>query len=119
MLILTILPFQPTNPLSAAERVLHPPHSILFWRPSVPVPGIYVLGFCRQRGLPTKGIRILERPHRNQMTGMVEQIELEIQVPASFPEKYRPSLIKLAELCAVKKHLEHPPHFDVFVKSSE
>jgi putative redox protein len=81
--------------------------------------GIYVLGFCRQRGLPTEGIRILERPHRSQMTGMVEQIELEIQVPASFPEKYRPSLIKSAELCAVKKHLEHPPHFDVFVKSSE
>jgi putative redox protein len=81
--------------------------------------GIYVLGFCRQRGLPTDGIRILERPHRSQMTGMVEQIELEIQVPPSFPEKYRPSLIKSAELCAVKKHLEHPPHFDVFVKSSE
>lgn len=81
--------------------------------------GIYVLGFCNQRGLPTEGIRIIERPIRNPETGMVENIDLEIQVPASFPEKYRPSLIKSAELCAVKKHLERPPHFNISVKASE
>lgn len=74
--------------------------------------GIYVLGFCQQRGLPTEGIRILERVHGN-VGGMVEKIDLEIQVPPSFPEKYRDSLIRSAELCAVKKHLEHPPKFDI------
>jgi putative redox protein len=78
--------------------------------------GIYVLGFCQQRGLPTQGIRILERIHRNPMTGMVETIGLEIQVPPEFPEKYRDSLIRSAELCAVKKHLEKPPKFDVTTK---
>ena len=74
--------------------------------------GIYVLGFCQQRGLPTAGIRIVERTHSSP-TGMVEKIELEIQVPPTFPEKYRDSLIRSAELCAVKKHLENPPAFDV------
>jgi putative redox protein len=77
--------------------------------------GIYVLGFCRQRGLPTEGIRILQRIHSG-VTGMVEKIDLEIQVPESFPEKYRDSLIRSAELCAVKKHLENPPVFDVSTK---
>jgi len=77
--------------------------------------GIYVLGFCQQRGLPTDGIHILERIHTN-LSGMVEKIDLEIQVPASFPEKYRDSLIRSAELCAVKKHLEKPPSFDVTTK---
>jgi ribosomal protein S12 methylthiotransferase accessory factor len=38
---------------------------------------------------------------------------LEIQVPEGFPEKYRPALVRSAEQCAVKKHLEHPPKFDV------
>ncbi len=75
--------------------------------------GIYVLGFCRQRGLPTDGMRIIQRMHSNPFSGMVEKIELEIQVPPSFPEKYRPSLVRAAELCAVKKHFEQPPKFEI------
>jgi ribosomal protein S12 methylthiotransferase accessory factor len=47
------------------------------------------------------------------MTGMIEKIDLEIQVPPTFPEKYYDSLIRSAELCAVKKHLENPPKFEV------
>ncbi len=75
--------------------------------------GIYVLGFCRQRNLPTDGIRIVERVHSNPYNGMVEKIDLEIMVPPTFPEKYRDSLIRSAELCAVKKHLENPPKFEI------
>jgi ribosomal protein S12 methylthiotransferase accessory factor len=78
--------------------------------------GIYVLGFCRHRGLPTEGIRIVQRVNRNRMTGMVELIDLEIQVPPSFPEKYYDALVRSADQCAVKKHLEHPPKFNVFTK---
>jgi len=78
--------------------------------------GIYVLGFCQQRGLPTDGIRIIQRMHSNPFSGMVQKIDLEIQVPPSFPEKYRPSLIRSAELCAVKKHFENPPTFEVTTK---
>ncbi len=80
--------------------------------------GIYVLGFCQQRGLPTDGIRIVQRIHVGS-GGMVQKIDLEIQVPQSFPEKYRDSLIRSAELCAVKKHLENPPTFDVTTKVVE
>jgi len=75
--------------------------------------GIYVLGFCQQRGLPTDGLSIVQRVHSNPTTGMVENIDLEILVPPSFPEKYRGSLIRAAELCAVKKHLERPPAFNI------
>ncbi len=79
--------------------------------------GIYVLGFCRQRNLPTEGIKIIQRSHRNPMTGMIENVDLEIQTPPDFPEKYLPSLIRSAELCAVKKHIETPPAFKVFTKT--
>jgi putative redox protein len=81
--------------------------------------GIYVLGFCQQRGLPTDGIRILQRMQTDPTTGMVGKIDLEIQVPPGFPEKYLPAMIKSAELCAVKKHLEHPPQFDVYTRTVE
>lgn len=75
--------------------------------------GIYVLGFCQQRNLPTEGIRILQHNHANLANGMVDDIELEIQVPPTFPEQYHAALIRSAELCKVKKTLEHPPTFEV------
>ena len=58
--------------------------------------GIYVLGFCQQRGLPTEGMHIVQRVHSNPFSGMVENIDLEIQVPPGFPEKYHDALIKSA-----------------------
>ena len=81
--------------------------------------GIYVLGFCRQRGLSTDGIRIIQRMYSNPMTGLVGKFELEIQVPPSFPEKYRPALIRSADQCAVKKHFENPPAFEITTKEVE
>lgn len=78
--------------------------------------GIYVLGFCQHRGLPTEGIRIVQRVHSNPATRMVERIELEIVVPPTFPEKYHEALIRAADQCAVKKHLAQPPAFEVMTR---
>ena len=75
--------------------------------------GIYVLGFCRQRGLPSQGIRIIQQMQMDPTTGMINNIDLDIQVPPDFPEKYHDSLIRAAQLCAVKKHLENPPEFSI------
>lgn len=79
--------------------------------------GIYVLGFCKQRGLPTEGIQILQRMHSNPLNGMVGTVELEIRVPESFPERYREALVRAAELCAVKKHFENPPKFEIHTET--
>ena len=78
--------------------------------------GIYVLGFCQQRGLPIEGIQIIQRIHTNPGTRMIDQIDLDIIIPSTFPEKYRDSLIRSAELCKVKKHLEKPPKFNIATK---
>jgi ribosomal protein S12 methylthiotransferase accessory factor len=75
--------------------------------------GIYVLGFCRQRGIDTEGIKLIQRVRSNPMTGMIGEIEIEIQVPPTFPEKYYSALVRSAEQCAVKKHMENPPKFNV------
>lgn len=81
--------------------------------------GIYVLGFCQQRGLSTDGIRIIQRMYSDPFSGMIGKIDLEIQVPPTFPEKYESALIRAADLCAVKKHMEQPPQFEVFTKKTE
>jgi putative redox protein len=81
--------------------------------------GIYVLGFCQQRALCTDGIQIVQRIHSNRRNGMIDQIDLEIHVPPTFPEKYRDALIHSAELCKVKKQLEKPPRFKITTEVTE
>ena len=71
--------------------------------------GIYVLGFCRQRGIPTDGIRLVQRIGASPVTGLVDDIELTIELPDTFPAKYADAVVRAADQCAVKKHFEHPP----------
>ena len=78
--------------------------------------GIYILGFCRQRGIPTDGARIVQRNYRNPATGLMDKIDLEIQVPPSFPKQYHSALVRSADLCLVKKTLENPPKFEIVTK---
>ena len=73
--------------------------------------GIYVLSFCRQRGIPTDGIRLVQSLETNPSTGMISNVYLDIQLPPEFPDKYRTAVIRSADQCAVKKHLESPPQF--------
>jgi ribosomal protein S12 methylthiotransferase accessory factor len=81
--------------------------------------GIYILGFCRQRGIPTDGVRIVQRNYRNPMSGLMDKIDLEIQVPPSFPKQYHSALVRSADLCLVKKTLENPPQFEIVTKEVE
>jgi putative redox protein len=86
---------------------------VLFLASIATCAGIYVLGFCKQRELSTDGIRVVQRLELDPRTGMVAKVGLDIEVPAGFPEKYHEALIRAASQCAVKKHLENPPEFEV------
>ncbi|HET7011481.1 MAG TPA: OsmC family protein [Anaerolineales bacterium] len=79
--------------------------------------GAYVLSYLRKKNLPTQGVRLVQRVHGNRQTGMVEAMDIEILVPEDFPKKYLPALVRSAELCSVKKHLEHPPSVSVSAKA--
>lgn len=75
--------------------------------------GIYVAGFCQKRDLPTEGIRIRQRNHLDPETGVLARVELDIEVPPGFPEKYREALVRVADQCAVKKAIQAQPVFEV------
>jgi putative redox protein len=76
--------------------------------------GIFVQGFCSKRGLPTEGVRIVERP-KYQPDGTLAAVDLRIELPAGFPEKYRDAVAKVVEQCSVKRAIAAQPHFDVDV----
>jgi ribosomal protein S12 methylthiotransferase accessory factor len=72
----------------------------------------YVQAFCRQRGIPVDGIRVLQRSEPGP-TGLVDRIGLTIELPPEFPERYRAAVIRAAGQCSVKKHLERPPEIAI------
>lgn len=77
--------------------------------------GFYVYRFCRQRNLPVGGLTVRQEAHVDPATGLIGRIELTIGLPDDFPERYREAVVRAAQSCAVKKHLEHPPRFEVRV----
>ena len=79
--------------------------------------GIYVKGFCDQRGISSENIKIIQKMNYNQGTRLIDKIDLEIQLPADFPEKYKEAVINSANLCAVKRHMQQAPEFDVYTKT--
>ncbi len=81
--------------------------------------GIYVLSFCRERDISTDNVRVVQRMEFDESIGMMTKVELEIQVPPDFPQKYHKALVRSANQCAVKKHLENPPKFETCTKVIE
>jgi ribosomal protein S12 methylthiotransferase accessory factor len=79
--------------------------------------GIFVLGFCQKRSISTEGLEIRQTMEWNEDKHLVTKVALKIILPKGFPEKYRESLIKTAELCTVKRHLHEPPAFEVVTAS--
>jgi putative redox protein len=75
--------------------------------------GIYVKSFCDNRNIPADGIKIVQSQEWDQETGLPINIKLDIKLPADFPEKYKASLIHVADLCKVKKTMANPPKFEI------
>ncbi len=75
--------------------------------------GIYVLGFCQKRGLPTEGIRLRQRMRYDAETRALTGVDIDIEVPPAFPAKYHDALVRAADQCAVKKAIAAPPTFQV------
>jgi putative redox protein len=81
--------------------------------------GFYVQGFCKMRGISSEGIQLVQSSEHDPKSKMASTIKLEIQLPSGFPEQYREAVIKAAETCLVKKHLDHPPSFEVITSISK
>jgi ribosomal protein S12 methylthiotransferase accessory factor len=72
----------------------------------------YVQTFCRTRDIPVDDIRVTQRNEKGA-SGRVERVHLAVELPPEFPERYRAAVLRAADQCTVKKHLEHPPAIDV------
>jgi ribosomal protein S12 methylthiotransferase accessory factor len=79
--------------------------------------GLYILSFCQERNIPTNKMKLLLKTKKNNDTKMIEKIDIKI-ITKNFPDKYIKSVIKTANLCTVKKHLEKPPKIDITLEKN-
>ncbi len=75
--------------------------------------GAYVLAFCQTRNIPTEGVSLTQRMLPGPEGKGIGRIEIEIGLPAGFPEKYEKAVVKAANACAVKKTILNPPEMAV------
>jgi putative redox protein len=75
--------------------------------------GYYVLIFCQERKIPTAGITLTQRMERPQGSKLITKISIRIHLPQDFPVKYRAAVVKAADQCAVKAHIQNPPVFEI------
>lgn len=73
--------------------------------------GFYALTFCQSRGISTEGLAIRQRMRIENKKLLA--VELDIDLPPDFPEKYREPLIRAADGCAVKKAIQAMPEIVV------
>lgn len=69
----------------------------------------YVQGFCDARQIDTTGIQLKQRMISDKSGQMIERIEIDVQLPQGFPEKYEKAVLRVAGQCAVKKAIANPP----------
>lgn len=75
--------------------------------------GIFVYSFCANKGIDASGIRIIQKNIPAENGKGVGTVSLTIELPDSFPEKYRDAIVRVADLCTVKKHILNPPEFEI------
>jgi len=76
--------------------------------------GFYVLSFCQGRGIDASEIGLRQTMEWDAQSHRIGRVNIEIVLPASFPEKYRAAVVQAAQSCTVKKHLLQPPAFHIF-----
>jgi len=77
--------------------------------------GIYVLRFCQERNLATKGLTMSLNIERDTESRKLLKVILDIKMPKDFPDKYHTAVMRAAGLCSVKKALSDPPEFEMTV----
>ena len=75
--------------------------------------GFFALRFCQQRELSTDGLRLQLTAEHDAETKRLDRVEIAMQLPKDFPEKYRSAIIRATDQCAVKKALLDAPEIEL------
>ncbi len=75
--------------------------------------GVYAANFCEAREISTEGMSLSMRGWFDEDKKRFTKFTLDLTLPEGFPEKYRKSILRVMDLCFVKKHIVDPPEFEL------
>ncbi|NMC72506.1 MAG: osmotically inducible protein OsmC [Myxococcales bacterium] len=78
--------------------------------------GFYALRFCQVRKIDTAGLGVRMFVERDESSGKVATIRIEVKLPPGFPEKYRGAIERAVDSCTVKRTILDPPRFEIVVR---
>lgn len=74
----------------------------------------YIRRFCQQRDIPTEGIKVIQE-NTNVDDKYKKNIAMSVELPDSFPQKYKKALMAAANTCTVKKVVQAMPDFEISI----
>ncbi|MHB1147472.1 MAG: OsmC family protein [Lutibacter sp.] len=108
-----IVPF-----MNGAEITMNESPFLIFLATAGMCSAVFVRSFMQQRGLPFQEVGITQKMNYNRMTNMVSDIDMVVDLPPNFPEKYVGAIKNVIAQCPVKRHLAEPPTFNVIANLS-
>ena len=99
--------------LNGQELTMNVSPFLLFLASAGMCSAVFVQAFISRRGISTDGVIITQKMDYNPVTNHVGKIDIHIQLPEGFPEKYEGAIVNVVNQCPVKQHLIDPPTFNV------
>jgi ribosomal protein S12 methylthiotransferase accessory factor len=70
---------------------------------------VYVRAFLSQRQMSLEEVKLTQKITYNSVTNMVENMDIKVDLPNTFPTKYNKAIKAVVDQCPVKKHMVTPP----------
>jgi ribosomal protein S12 methylthiotransferase accessory factor len=105
------------QPVAAGGGATAPAPFDLFLASLATCAGFYALRFCQARELATTGLG-LEMETASEGHG-ITLVRFHLRLPEGFPERYHEAIVRALDQCAVKRHVDQPPRFEVLLTTAE
>ena len=66
---------------------------------------------CQAREIPLEGMGLTMTCEWDETKQACEKFNINLRLPPGFPDKYKRAVIRVMDLCAVKRHIVNPPEF--------
>ena len=113
MIIKTDQPIKSGGEETAPEPFLH------FLASIATCAGIYALEFCQVRKIATNKMSLTMSCEFDEQGKTCQKIRIDLSLPPGFPEKYKRSIVRVMDMCSVKKHILNPPEFEISASHNE
>jgi putative redox protein len=81
--------------------------------------GFFALRFCQEREIDASDLRVGLSFDRDPERKRVRRIQINVELPGDFPDKYRKAIVRTIDQCTVKRHILEPPEFEVILDGKQ